>query len=248
MFEIFKLGSCFDYLKLFLLRSNPFDPFLYLIQHIYIALFRSFPYSSIILISAIISILLTQRNYFFHIGIFILPSLSPPLAIVNLVFGIFACNEYWKVLLFVFSLINFLTFDEGIAWNWINIVTAGVYLMIIYTRLVFNQVEENRKYFAGFCCLAVVYGINTLFEMLGMGRREYWEVYVVLGGLGGLAGNSIIKTRLCGLVNSTIENLTSGSEIVNFIEMVRIRAKENPIGLYETHTKNCKHADCFCKI
>lgn len=140
-----------------------------------------------------------------------------------------------------------MTFQYEPSWNLINIITLMVYIYIIYTRLVFKNIDANVKYFVGFFCIAVVYTINFAFICLGVEAAEYFEVYVVLVLIGIFASHSMIQKRLWDLVNSSLENLTSGSEIINYIELILTRAKQNPIGLYETHRSNCKYPGCFCK-
>ena len=170
---MFKLQQLRNQFKLLFIHENSFHPMVFLIQCVYISLFKTFHYETTVIIFSIASMLLSRRMYFFYSGVLIQPSLSGILSTLNLVFGFLSCNEYWKLILLIYVLINFFTIPYDKMNYIINMIILAIYSFVTYHRLIFRSVRDNIIYFVGFCGLFVIYSMNSVIFFLQLEGKNY---------------------------------------------------------------------------
>jgi hypothetical protein len=125
----------------------------------YLTIFGTTQYSIVILIIALLTTIIYKKNYFWYVGVLIQPGLGY-YGLINIVFGILSCNERWKLFLFLFICVFFLTFSNKIIHYAINIAILLAMSSETYYKLPFTSLRDNRDYFIGFVCLLIYNSFN----------------------------------------------------------------------------------------
>jgi hypothetical protein len=157
----------------------------------------------IILITAILATLVYKENYFWYVGVLIQPGLGY-YGLINLVFGILSCNERWKLLLFLYIGVFFLTFTNKILNYAINIALLLALSSETYYKLPFSTLNDNRDYFIGFICLFIYNSFNffLILNDIVWNQTIYASVFLIV--IMSFLSYSIINRKIWSFSNLNI--------------------------------------------
>jgi hypothetical protein len=128
---------------------------------------------------------------------------------------LFACNEKWKVYLFILAI-----GDTSLKDTWSNIYFIAIFSAFIcletYRILIFRTVAENRQYFIGMATVSAYYWMVIVEGYFNINNQATLAVPLVV--VAGLFADSLMEHRINKMREGTLGKSFSEREAAHFIK------------------------------